>query len=135
MPKAAENTYFSRILKGGLSGIAALILLLFAFAYIFLNFNTDKSFYSVSLLSAAVISGVIAGFVSARKKREKGLQSGIISSAFPAVILIIAMTAAYKSFNVFELVPLFCCIFGGVAGGIAAVNIKSRKKKNKARRK
>lgn len=134
MPKTVENSNINRLIKAGISGITALILLLLIFAYIFLNFNIDKSIYSIALISAAVISGATAGFISTRKKREKGLLNGIISSAFPAIILFIAMTVAYKGFNVFELVPLLCCIFGGITGGIAAANIKTKKKKNKARR-
>ena len=135
MPKTVWNANLNILIKGGLSGITVLILLFIIQTYILLNFNFDKSIYSIVLISTAVISGITAGFISTRKKREKGILNGIISSAFPSIVLFIAMITAYKNINVLEFVPLLCCIFGGITGGIAAINIKTKKKKNKARRK
>ena len=135
MLKFKDNSHFKEIIKAGFMGIISAAAVLAAFAAVLLKLNMSQNNYIVALVLAAVVSGIVSGFASARKKRENGIANGFMSACMPCAVLVAAMSAAYKGFSAFELVPAAMCIFSGVCGGVAAVNMKRKKKRNINRRK
>lgn len=135
MPKTVNNSYLKSIIKSGLLGSAFIIIMLIISAFILMKLEIGQEFYFVILVLISILSGAVAGFNSARKKRENGLINGLISTFLPSCMLLTGMTAAYKGLSVLELLPIAACMLGGIIGGIAAVNIKSKKKKQPNRRK
>ncbi|MBR3802029.1 MAG: TIGR04086 family membrane protein [Clostridia bacterium] len=133
MPKAKENSVFSEIIKGSLTGTAIFIVLTLSVCWLLLKSDLGRDVYLPLLMIVSAISGIASGFTAVRKKRENGLVNGLAASVIPCVIVLIAMSVAYKGFSVFELIVAPCCLFGGIIGGVAAVNIKKKRKKIKRR--
>ncbi|MBQ2964003.1 MAG: TIGR04086 family membrane protein [Clostridia bacterium] len=133
MPKPKDNSNLTELIKGGLLGTALFIILTLIICSLLLKTDLGKDTYFPFLMLVSALSGIFSGFSAARKKRENGLINGLTASIVPAIIILIAMSLAYKSFSVFELIVAACCLFGGIIGGIAAVNIKKKRKPIKKR--
>lgn len=133
MPKTKDKRALSEILKGGLVGCAFFIIFTLVICALLLKVNLSQSAYFPLFMIDSALSGAVSGFVTVRKKRENGLVNGVVVSIIPAVLLLLAMSLAYKGFNIFEMIVAVCCIFGGGVGGIAAVNIKKKRKHYKKR--
>ena len=133
MPKTKDKTVLSEFIKGGLVGCAVLVIITIAICSIILKTDLSGDTYFPLLMFASLLSGAVSGFVAVRKRRENGLVNGIAVSIIPAVTVLTAMTVAYNGFSIFEMIVAACCIFGGAVGGIAAVNIKKKRKHLKKR--
>ena len=123
MPKSKESNAVISLLKGGLTGGAVFTALTLIMCSLLLKTDLSRDTYLTLLMIVSALSGLTSGFFAVRKKRENGLVNGLAASIVPAIIMLIAMSAAYKGFSFFELVVAACCLFGGTVGGIAAVNI------------
>lgn len=87
----------------------------------------DGSYYIFSL--AAVSAGSAAsGFITARIIKHKGMLNGIIY-ALPSNIIFTLISAASNSFRVDYniLISFALLVICSAAGGVASVNIRSRK--------
>lgn len=133
MQKAKDNSAVKEILKGGATGCIAFAIMCLGLCAVLLKAGISRDMYLPLLMITSAVSGLIGGFISVRKKRENGLINGLISSVIPSIMILVSMSVAYKSFSVFELIVLACCLFGGGLGGIAAVNIKKKRKPTKKR--
>lgn len=133
MPKAKENSAVTDLVKGGLVGSAVFIILTLIMCAVLLKTDLSRNTYLPLLMIISALSGMLSGYTAVRKRRENGLINGLAASIIPAIIMLIAMTAAYKGFSVFELIVAACSLFGGTIGGIGAVNIKKKRKPIKKR--
>ena len=133
MQKPKENNTVTYIVKGGLLGSIVFIILTLIMCAVLLKTDLSRNTYLPLLMIISALSGMISGFSAVRKRRENGLVNGLTSSIIPAIIMLIAMSVAYKGFSAFELIVAACCLFGGIIGGIAAVNIKKKRKPIKKR--
>ena len=133
MPKAKESSYISELLKGGLIGSIAFMLLTVGICVLLYKSNLSRNTYLPLLMITSALSGITSGFSAVRKRRENGLINGMSASIIPTTIILVAMSVAYKGFNVFEIVVAVCCIMGGAVGGICTVNIKKKRKTIKKR--
>ncbi len=122
-------------LKGSLIGILFAAVMLAVFTFALLKLNITKENYIYILFFTCSVSGMVSGYVSARKKREKGILNGLLAWIVPLLIFIAAMSIAYNGFSFFEFIPASFGILFSMIGGIAAVNIKRKKKKLINRRK
>ena len=128
-----KNNAVTDLVKGGLVGSIVFIILTLIMCAVLLKTDLSRNTYLPLLMIISALSGMISGFSAVRKKREKGLVNGLTASIVPAIVILIAMSVAYKGFSVFELIVAACCLFGGGIGGIAAVNIKMKRKSIKKR--
>lgn len=133
MAKAKENSMVINLVKGGLIGSAVFIALTLIICSLLLKTDSSRDTYLPLLMIISALSGITSGYSSVRPKRENGLINGLTASIVPAIIMLIAMSVAFKGFSVFELVVVACCLFGGLIGGISAVNLKKKRKPLKKR--
>lgn len=133
MPKSKENNAVTELVKGGLVGSTVFIILTLIMCAVLLKTDLSRNTYLPLLMIISALSGMLSGYSAVRKRRENGLINGLTASIIPAIIMLIAMSVAYKGFNVFEMIIVACCLFGGTIGGIGAVNIKKKRKPIKKR--
>ena len=133
MPKSKENNAVTDLVKGGLVGSIVFIILTLIMCAVLLKTDLSRNTYLPFLMIISALSGMLSGYSAVRKRRENGLVNGLTASIIPAIIMLIAMSVAYKGFSVFELIVAACCLFGGTIGGISAVNIKKKRKPIKKR--
>lgn len=133
MQKPKENNAVTDLVKGGLVGSIVFIILTLIMCAVLLKMDLSRNTYLPLLMIISALSGMISGFSAVRKRRENGLVNGLTASIVPAIIMLIAMSVSYKGFSVFELIVAACCLFGGIIGGIAVVNIKKKRKPIKKR--
>ena len=76
------------------------------------------------------MSGVASGFITASKKREKGMLYGTLYS-LPSNITVMLVSAAFNSFSIdYNLFLTFSLlVVCSAAGGVLSVNIKPKKPK------
>ena len=119
-----ENTPFLLILYALLTETAFFI----ASCILALILDIKQGNYYIFCLAALSVGSLASGFISARITRKKGMLNGIIY-ALPSNILFTLISASLNSFSVdynviLSLAMLVVC---SAAGGIASVNIRSRK--------
>lgn len=121
-------------IKSGLYGLLLFIVCCVGISFVFLKFNSPEKIYFPLLTFCCAISGFFSGFNSLIKIRENGLINGILSSLVLSIILFSVMIFLYKGFTVYQLVVVLCCVCGGAAGGIIALNLKQKRRKIKDKR-
>ncbi len=133
MQKTKETNVVKDLVKGGLAGGVVFIIITLLMCAVLLKTNLSHNTYLPFLMITSAVSGIISGFTAVRKRRENGLVNGLAASIVPAIIMLTVMSVAYKGFSIFEMIIASCCLFGGIIGGISAVNIKKKKKPIKKR--
>ena len=86
-------------------------------------------YYIVSVVSLS-LGSLLSGFISGKKRREKGLMYGTLF-VLPSNIIYIVLSLALNGFN-FDynvLLSLLMLVACSAAGGVASVNIRAKKPK------
>lgn len=117
------------LIKGNLVGSAMLIILLLIFAMVIFKFSFSSEYYLVFYVGALIISSFVSGTITVRKIMKNGLIYGALVSLLPSIIAVITTCIVSRSFNLIYLaIPLISAV-SSAFGGIAAVNIKSKKRR------
>ena len=111
-----------------LYAFASGLLFFLAACILALIFDIGRENYYIFAAASLCIGSFSSGFISARKTRQKGMLNGIIY-ALPSNMVFTITSAALNSFSVdFNMIITFILlIICSAAGGIASVNIRSRK--------
>ncbi len=130
-----KSAIFFAYMKGSLVGTIVLILSVLISAAVLYKGKIEQSMYFPLLLLCLAISGTVSGFSGAKKIRKNGLLTGLISSALPAVISTSATAVASRQLGLYPMISAVIILLFGAVGGIAALNIKTNKKrKNKVKK-
>ncbi len=118
------------ILKGSIVGTVAESLLLILFAAFLLKGGLPVSTYVAVMISIVSVACFFAGFSAVRPNRVKGIANGA-AAAFPVIIitLIVCCIVSHGAVGKRALLASFAGLLSGSMGGIAAVNMKSKKRK------
>lgn len=120
---------FGKIITGALTASVLYFIILAVFSLIALNSGASESSYMPAGMAAGALTGFAGGFVAVRPIKEKGLLYGLISGAIQALVCSVVlfavngMSAGNGIFILGALILLFA-----VFGGVAAVNLKIKKK-------
>lgn len=123
-------TVLRAVIIGAVAGalICAALLAVFAFAFVSAE-NIPHDFLTAFMIAVTVVSSFLAGFITAKLTKQKGLLCGSISGVILFFLFLIAGVAisATGAGNGVLLRLLLMVISGGI-GGLLAVNGKSRRK-------
>lgn len=119
------------------SAFAVQLIFFIAASAVALMFDIERSSYYIFSVAAFVSGSIASGFITAQKKREKGMLYGVLYS-LPSSITVMLISAAINGFSVDYniLLSLAFMLTGAAAGGVISVNLKPRKiklHKHKAR--
>ena len=109
--------------------ITALALLVLA---VFVTYgNVSDAAQSGCISAATVISVMLAGFATARKKAGAGWLSGLLAGAIYVIVMLLVGALVFGGFSVgADTVRMFALsVVSGVVGGILGVNFKGKRKK------
>ena len=124
-----SKTPYSKIATGSVISTALFFLFIGLFALMALNSGVSASLYMPTGMIFGAITAFLGGFISVRPLKEKGVLFGAISGVIQAVICAAVLFFINKGSvgtGVFILSALII-VFSGL-GGIAAVNLKIKKK-------
>ncbi len=128
--KESDNN--TKLIKVAVSSAVSTVLFfvfLAAFAAMSLKSGFSASLYLPAGLVAGAVSGLTGGFLCVRPIKEKGVLFGFISGIIQAVVCCAVLfainggAAGNGLFVLFGIITVF-----SVLGGIAAVNLKIKKK-------
>lgn len=117
------------ILIGAAAGTALFMLMLLAACAVILKADVSAGLYSVIGLAAGALSALAGGFTAVRPLRRNGIPFGALTGIIQAIavsVVIFAANSASAGTKLFLLMGL--TVLFAVAGGIAAVNLKKRRK-------
>lgn len=120
---------FVKIIIGAVAASILYFVVLAVFATLALNSGMSASSYMPAGMAAGAITGFAGGFISVRPVKEKGALYGLITGVLQAVIcsaVLFVVNGASAGNGIFILCAL--TVVGAVLGGIAAVNLKIKKK-------
>ncbi|MDR3179194.1 MAG: TIGR04086 family membrane protein [Oscillospiraceae bacterium] len=116
------------VIIGSLTGIAVCLIMLFIFAFLFVNIRImpQPAVNSLSILS--MISGVFLGsYISARISKEKGFFYGACTGiVLFFMLLLISVTIVCEPFSMLVVIKFFSLLISGILGGIVGVNKRRR---------
>lgn len=127
-----ESKYNTKLIKvsvGALVSTVLFFILLAIFAAMSLKSGFSASLYLPAGLAVGAVSGFIGGFLCVRPIKEKGALYGLISGLVQAAVCCAVLFAVNGGaagnglFILFGIINAF-----SVLGGIAAVNLKIKKK-------
>lgn len=124
-----KSSPISKIMIGAVSGSILYFALLAFFALFALKSNVGTSSYMPAGLFLGALTAFIGGFAAVKPLKQKGAifgaLTGLVQALICSIILFIANEAAAGT-GIFILMALLIAAAAG--GGIAAVNIKIKKK-------
>ena len=115
-------------IKGGIIGTLAFIIETIFIVIIAMKSSMDQKMYLPTLIVCILISGLISGFAGTVNIKKSGLKNGFISSIIPSIMILISLCLFSKCICIGNILSVFIVIFGGLTGGILAVNIKRKSK-------
>lgn len=99
------------------------------FAALSLKFHVDSKLYLPAGAALGALTGWIGGFCAAKPQKEKGAVYGAASGAGQAVVTAVILFAVNEGETGVKAALLFSLtVIFGIIGGIAAVNVKRKKK-------
>lgn len=123
------NTKLISVSAGALASTVIFFVLLALFAFFSLKSGFSDSIYFPAGLVTGALSGFTGGFICVRPIKEKGVLFGFVSGLIQALIccgILFAINGASAGnglFILFGVITVFSAF-----GGIAAVNLKIKKK-------
>ena len=113
-----------------LTAFALYIIMLVSACLVALIFDINRYNYYIFSVVSLSLAGVASGFITARKKREKGMLYGTLYS-LPSNITVMLVSATFNSFSIdYDLFLTFSLlVVCSAAGGVLSVNIKPKKPK------
>ncbi|MBQ5823737.1 MAG: TIGR04086 family membrane protein [Clostridia bacterium] len=131
MPKKSDINFLKEIVKGNVLGSLMLFVFLLISSVSILKLNFSEKSYLPLYLGSLIFSCGISSMITVCKLHRKGLIYGIEVSLLPSVISIVLTCVASGSFSlIYLLIPLISVVSAAV-GGVAAVNIKFKKRRRK----
>ena len=128
MQQDKKSINLKQNIKGGITGSLIFIIeTVLSVTIAMKSFVTSKMYLPI-LIICILISGFVSGFCGTIKVKKNGIYNGLISSLLPSVFVFSAICIASKSINIGNILSIFVILFGGLTGGIVAVNIKRNKK-------
>ncbi len=128
--KDAASVNFASGIAVGAAVIAAVYFVLIAvYAFAALKTGINASTYMPAGFFIGALSGLIGGFVAAKSVKQKGIvcgaSSGLIASVFCSLVMFF-VNSNKAGTGVF--IFMAAMLLGGAAGGIAAMNLRIKKK-------
>lgn len=128
-----EESGIEYVIKKTLTGsgvmLAVLVVLILVFTQVALKMDMEQKFLPIFALASAAIAAIVGGFTAIRPTRRNGLLFGALS-AMPVVIIFLLFMVLMKDVHLGQntlitavIMPVFAAM-----GGIAAVNIKKKRK-------
>lgn len=118
------------IVTSFLSGMIVFFVCLSISSALVVKQNMPFNKMSMMLMVSCILSACLAGFVLSRNLQVKGLIAGVLA-ALPLmlveIVIIISMSDGHVSGTVYLLIPTM--LLAGAVGGVAAVNMKTKKRK------
>ena len=128
--KENGSSVYKKIIIGSLSGTVIFFILLFLFSCIALKSDVfPMSAYMPLGLVSAAISSLGGGFITVRPDKKNGMLLGALTGLVQALVSSAAMffiNERNSGTGIFILMAVI--ILFGAIGGMAAVNLKVRKK-------
>ena len=120
--------YIKILISSVLSAIIYFVILAL-YAGLALKSGSDSSGYMPVGMITGAVTGFLCGFIAVRPIKQKGALYGMVSGLIHALICMIVLFAvnnlsAGKGIFILSAIIVICAI----TGGIAAVNLKIRKK-------
>lgn len=124
-----QSAPFLRIVIAAVSGAVFYFVLIAVFAAFALKSGAGVSSYMPAGLAAGAVSCLFSGFAAVRPIKEKGAVYGSLTGLIQAVVssivlFIVNHASAGNGLFILSAIMMIC----GMLGGIAAVNMKKRKK-------
>ncbi len=117
------------VLLGSVVGsvVCAVFLVLFAFLFVAVK-SVPQSIVQIVAIICASLGAFVAGYISIRIYKSKGLIYGAASGLLLFIILtIIAFIVSRDKFTYITAIRLLVMLFSGALGGVLGVNQKRRK--------
>lgn len=128
--KENETLSYKNLIIGSVTGSVMFFVLIALFSLVFLKTDLlSASFYMPCGLISGAVSGFVSGFVSVIPVKKNGVLTGALSGLFQALICSAAVFFINNNNSgtgIFILMALITV--SGMAGGVAAVNIKMKKR-------
>ncbi len=127
-----ESKYNTKLIKVAVGAVISTVLffsLLAVFAVLSLKSDFSASLYLPAGLLSGAVSAFMGGFICVRPIMEKGALFGLISGVVQAVVcsaVLFALNGGAAGNGLFILFGIISAF--SVLGGIAAVNLKIKKK-------
>lgn len=120
---------FIKIIIGAVSATVLYFVILAAYAAFALKSGAGASSYMPAGIVAGIITGLMSGFAAVRPIKQKGALYGALSGLLQAllctvILFIVNQGSAGNGIFILSAVIIVC----GMLGGIAAVNMKKKKK-------
>lgn len=124
-----KGSPFTKIIIAAVLGVAVYFIFIAVFAAFALKSGADNSSYMPAGMVIGAVSALISGFAAVRPIKEKGAVYGALTGLVQAlisslVLFIVNHASAGNGIFILTAVMIIC----GMLGGIAAVNMKKRKK-------
>lgn len=127
--KSAKKTVDKHIIKGSVTGVVVLAASIIIASAAILKTTPHNKYYLPILTLCLILSGVSSGLYASLNQKSKGLINGILASLLSAVAGLVAASIAEGKFNLINLIVPVIVIISGAFGGIAAINIKTKRKR------
>lgn len=110
-------------------GAAVGIVLLLLLSVVVSAVGVPQSFISPMAIFAISVGGFAAGFICAKKVRERGLLYGAACGAVLSVILMLAsFTVSDYGFGLLALIKTMFIMLSSMIGGVVGINQRSRRR-------
>ncbi len=124
-----KSSPYTKIIIGSLVSVALYFILIALIAAMALKSDLSPSAYMPAGIISGILSSLIGGFVSVRPIKEKGVLFGALTGVVQAIICSLVLfvvngNAAGNGIFILSAVMILC----SAVGGIAAVNLKIKKK-------
>lgn len=128
--KENETLNYKNLIIGSVTGSVMFFVLIALFSLVFLKTDLlSASFYMPCGLISGAVSGFVGGFASVIPVKKNGVTTGALSGFIQALICSAAVFFINNNNSgtgIFILMALIT--LSGMAGGVAAVNIKMKKR-------
>ena len=122
------KTRLGKLAMISLSGMALLTGLLFLAAVICLHRDVSERMLPLAAYLCCVVSAFPVACVAAKAVGKSGLLCGLLSALPPCVLLLILCLALHGSVGSGYLIGCALLLFFGALGGIAALNLRRRRR-------